>query len=619
MEKRNKCYIYMRVSTAAQIDGYSLDAQKERLTEFAEYRELTIAGEYCDAGRSGHDVKGRPEFRKMLDDIASEKDGISYVLVFKLSRFGRNAADVLRSLQLIQDYGADLVSVEEGIDSSTQGGKLMLSLLSAVAEIERENINVQFLSGRIQKIREGGWGGGTAPFGYRLTDQGLVPDPEEAGMVRTMYSIFLREGAGWSTAAREMNDMGLSRTYRGRTVPFTASFVKVIILNPVNAGYVHFGLRSDRRDTIIAKGSHEALIPEETWQQAKAKAAAISEKSRAKEKRTRQHLLSGIIRCPVCGAGLVGTTDQKVNPNHGGMYADMHYYVCRYHRKCEGRTCSFGGRVKQEKADEAVREAIQQVMNTDAFRKAIEERFGEQDGGPDREEALRHARGRLRRIREEQAALMDAQDTLDILSNDYEDRYDALQGRIDGLYDDIDRAEEEIRALNGEGRDGEKRRLDREQVMHFLGDFDRIWEKMDAGERKEYFRTFLDRVEIFEKPEEGRLLKSITFRIPVGEKNGSFQFTLDCTALPKSRAESKATYGQIKAFVMERHGAKVSTLNISQIKRRMGLPMGRAYNKPEKNQYRVPGCTPEKAAYILEALKYFRMVPEDAVLGEEEK
>ena len=273
MEKRNKCYIYMRVSTAAQIDGYSLDAQKERLTEFAEYRELTIAGEYCDAGRSGHDVKGRPEFRKMLDDIASEKDGISYVLVFKLSRFGRNAADVLRSLQLIQDYGADLVSVEEGIDSSTQGGKLMLSLLSAVAEIERENINVQFLSGRIQKIREGGWGGGTAPFGYRLTDQGLVPDPEEAGMVRTMYSIFLREGAGWSTAAREMNDMGLSRTYRGRTVPFTASFVKVIILNPVNAGYVHFGLRSDRRDTIIAKGSHEALIPEETWQQAKAKAA----------------------------------------------------------------------------------------------------------------------------------------------------------------------------------------------------------------------------------------------------------------------------------------------------------------------------------------------------------
>lgn len=214
---------------------------------------------------------------------------------------------------------------------------------------------------------------------------------------------------------------------------------------------------------------------------------------------------------------------------------------------------------------------------------------------------------------------MDAQDTLDILSNDYEDRYDALQGRIDGLYDDIDRAEEEIRALNGEGRDGEKRRLDREQVMHFLGDFDRIWEKMDAGERKEYFRTFLDRVEIFEKPEEGRLLKSITFRIPVGEKNGSFQFTLDCTALPKSRAESKATYGQIKAFVMERHGAKVSTLNISQIKRRMGLPMGRAYNKPEKNQYRVPGCTPEKAAYILEALKYFRMVPEDAVLGEEEK
>ena len=61
MEKRKNCYIYIRVSTAAQIDGYSLDAQKERLEEYADYKELNVAGLYCDAGRSGHDIKGRPE------------------------------------------------------------------------------------------------------------------------------------------------------------------------------------------------------------------------------------------------------------------------------------------------------------------------------------------------------------------------------------------------------------------------------------------------------------------------------------------------------------------------------------------------------------------------------
>ena len=69
----------------------------------------------------------------MMEDVASQKDDVSYVLVFKLSRFGRNAADVLKSLQLLMDYEVDLVSVDDAIDSSTQGGRLTLAILSAVA------------------------------------------------------------------------------------------------------------------------------------------------------------------------------------------------------------------------------------------------------------------------------------------------------------------------------------------------------------------------------------------------------------------------------------------------------------------------------------------------------
>ena len=139
----NKCYIYTRVSTAAQIEGYSLDAQKESLKAYAAYRELEIVGNYCDAGKSGKNTKGRPAFRQMMTDIKSQKDDIAFVLVFKLSRFGRNAADVLNSLQYIQDYGVNLICVEDGIDSSKDSGKLTITVLSAVAEIERENILVQ--------------------------------------------------------------------------------------------------------------------------------------------------------------------------------------------------------------------------------------------------------------------------------------------------------------------------------------------------------------------------------------------------------------------------------------------------------------------------------------------
>ena len=135
MKKKTKCYIYTRVSTAIQVDGYSLDAQKDKLRKYAEFQDMEIVGEYSDEGHSGKNIKGRQEFMRMLNDIEDGKDGVDFVLVFKLSRFGRNAADVLSSLQLMQDYGVSLICVEDGIDSSKEAGKLLISIIAAVAEI----------------------------------------------------------------------------------------------------------------------------------------------------------------------------------------------------------------------------------------------------------------------------------------------------------------------------------------------------------------------------------------------------------------------------------------------------------------------------------------------------
>ena len=143
MKEKIKVYTYTRVSTAMQIDGYSLEAQKNRMKTYADFNDYEIVGEYEDAGKSGKSIEGRTEFMHMMEDIKCGKDSISYVLVFKLSRFGRNAADVLSTLQVMQDFGVNLICVEDGIDSSKDAGKLMISVLSAVAEIERENIRVQ--------------------------------------------------------------------------------------------------------------------------------------------------------------------------------------------------------------------------------------------------------------------------------------------------------------------------------------------------------------------------------------------------------------------------------------------------------------------------------------------
>ena len=143
-----------------QVDGYSLAAQKDKLKKYAEFQDMLIAGEYSDEGKSGKNIEGRPQFLLMLKDIESGKDKVDFVLVCKISRFGRNAADVSSSLQRMQDFGVNLICVENSIDSSKDSGKLMISVLSAVAEIERENILVKTMEGRRQKAREGKWNGG---------------------------------------------------------------------------------------------------------------------------------------------------------------------------------------------------------------------------------------------------------------------------------------------------------------------------------------------------------------------------------------------------------------------------------------------------------------------------
>ena len=264
-EDKIKVYTYTRVSTAMQIDGYSLDAQKARMKAYADFNDYQIVGEYEDAGKSGKSIEGRASFCRMMDDIKSGKDGVSYVLVFKLSRFGRNAADVLSTLQVMQDFGVNLICVEDGIDSSKDAGKLMISVLSAVAEIERENIRVQTMEGRIQKAREGRWNGGFAPYGYRLVDGRLEINEEEAPAIRTIFDQYVNTNMGATGLAKYLENHGIHKIQRqnGKNPLFAASTIQKILKNPVYCGKIAFG----RRRTEKVKGTRNEykLVEQESY------------------------------------------------------------------------------------------------------------------------------------------------------------------------------------------------------------------------------------------------------------------------------------------------------------------------------------------------------------------
>ena len=581
---KKKCYIYTRVSTAAQTEGYSLEAQQERLHQYAEYKNLEIAGEYCDAGKSGKSILGRPAFMEMMDDIASGKDQISYVLVFKLSRFGRNAADVLKSIQTLLDYDVDLVCVEDSIDSSTQGGRLTLAILSAVAEIERENIRVQFMAGRLQKMLEGGWAGGPAPFGYRNKNGKLTVEPGEAEIVRLIYAKYLEPDMKLATVVRWLNDHGYRRISRGSPCPYNRDFAARVLDNPFYCGKIVYYRRTNRgmdeqnqRKEITVRGKQEAIIPEEMWDrvQEKRKQMAVHYE---KDETDRISMLSGLVKCPLCGAGLVMQKNKHVNKNRGGYYKPIYYYACRNYRKSEGRRCSFKHTYNQSKLDGAVLEILGQLTRTEEFRNAFAAAIGDQSSEASFEGQLKDLRRRLHSQEHLKYKLGQELDRLDVLKDGYDETYDAIQERIDAVYDRIERLETEIGQVRRKLTAFREGLQSSGQICRVLDHADRLYRKMSCAERRELCRQFIERIEVFpEEQKDGRILKSAAFRFPVfygedgaagdQEPDETVAFVLDCRKLPVTVPEAKATYAQIKAYVLEKTGLKVSSLYIAQIKR----------------------------------------------------
>lgn len=632
--RKKKCYIYTRVSTAAQTEGYSLEAQQERLREYADYKNLEIAGEYCDAGKSGKSIVGRPAFLQMLDDISSEKDNISFVLVFKLSRFGRNAADILKSLQLLEDYEVDLICVEDAIDSSTPGGKLTLTILSAVAEIERENINVQFMAGKMQKILNGGWPGGPAPYGYRSVNKELVVEPEEAEIVKLIFDRYIQDDGTLNGVAIWLNNNGYSRISKGEVKPFTYDFIVNVLDNPTYHGKINYfrrtnikGIRKNPKDAVEVDGIHEAIIDEDLWQQAREKREASSGRQEKVDEPDRVSLLSGLIKCPACGNGLIATKNKHVNKNRGGHYKTIHYYSCRYYRKSAGRTCEFKHTYNQAKIDSAVFEIVSNLAAHPAFEKAMAMAAGGDESVEAYEKRMKEIRKDLYHQEHEKNRVGAELDNLDVLSDDYDTEYERIQAEMDDIYDRIESLELSLKKIKKKCSEARQGVSSIEGIKKILKNFGKFYEKLTSEEQRELYRQFIERIEVYpEEQEDGRVLKSINFRFPVrygetdtietwigaeDEPDDEIAFVLDCSEVQVTVAEAKATYAEIRAYVLEHTGMKVSSLYIAQIKRKYGIDVGIAYNKPEQNKNHVPVCPVEKELAIMDALKAFRMLTED--------
>ncbi len=181
---------YCRVSTAEQAsEGTSLEFQDSQLQAYCQLQNWTLVNFYVDPGFSGKDSK-RPGLERMLCDA---KIGLfDKVVIYKLDRLARNLRLLLEIEQQLRNYGVSLISMKESVDTSTSTGKMVFQMFGMVAEWERSSIVERCKNGRMQRYREGCWGGGKAPYGYSYdkTTHKLVINENEARIVRRMYTEY---------------------------------------------------------------------------------------------------------------------------------------------------------------------------------------------------------------------------------------------------------------------------------------------------------------------------------------------------------------------------------------------------------------------------------------------
>ena len=536
-KEKIKVYTYTRVSTAMQIDGYSLDAQKARMKSFAEFNEYEIAHEYEDAGKSGKSIEGRIQFNQMMEDIKSGKDGVSYVLVFKLSRFGRNAADVLSTLQVMQDFGVNLICVEDGIDSSKDAGKLMISVLSAVAEIERENIRVQTMEGRIQKAREGKWNGGFAPYGYKLENGMLLINEEEAVAIRTIFDQYVHTNMGATGVAKYLEQHGIHKIQRqnGKNPLFDASLIRRILKNPVYCGKISYGRRKtekvhgtrneyrlvEQENYLLVDGLHEGIVSEDLWHEAQVKLLAQAKKYERVNpgKDTKVHLLSGILKCPVCGAGMYGNKSVKYNSD-GTKYKDFFYYGCKHRSMTRGHKCNYKKQINEELLDTAVAEVITKLVSNPKFAALMQQKISMKVDTSAIEQEIANYEKQLRQSYSIKSKLIDEIDSLDPDDKHYLKRKSDLDDRLYKMYDKIEDAESLLIEARAKKTAIEAEKLTADNIYKVLIYFDRLYSVMDELERRHIMESLISEIRIFEERQpNGQWLKSMKLKLPIIEED----------------------------------------------------------------------------------------------------
>lgn len=484
--------IYIRVSTQDQVtEGHSIPAQEKNGREYAERMGYKVVEVYADEGLSGKSTKHRVAYQRMVNDAREGK--FDLVVIWRLNRLGRNALDILNVAEELIKLNIELYSLSENFDISTSTGKFLLQLLSSFSELERNQVSENVLMALISLVRDQQRYAGGRRLGYvsGLDDDGrkqLIIEPEEAKIIQLIFAKYLG-GDDFRIIADYLNRQGYQTLKKNK---FSPTAVKDILHNKIYGGYIEYAryLNWDTKrrkgknpNPIIVKGEHETIIDEVTYQAVQDRLAL--EKDRPRWNLTGENVLTGLLRCPECGAPMAAKN--ITNTLKDGTKRTLNYYSCSEFISKGAKGCHANS-IRKEKAEGFVAARLKEIVQVPEILNSLVKEMNQELN-----EQIAPLEQELSVIASEKLELSPRLKTLQRTVEEDPGIHDRLIDRINELNSKIilhtKRENEILSILSHKGQ-----KIEVKNVQQIITSLDSLLENSEKRVVKEIYRTFIDKV-----------------------------------------------------------------------------------------------------------------------------
>ncbi|MBY6950298.1 recombinase family protein [Clostridium botulinum] len=471
-----------------------------------------------DEGFGGGDTN-RPEFQKLLEEIKSKKFDV--LVCYRLDRISRNVSDFSSTLELLQEYNVDFISIKEQFDTSTPMGRAMVYISSVFAQLERETIAERVRDNMLELAKSGRWLGGTPPIGFkskRITYLDgeykerslvqLVPDPkklefikfisdkyEEVGSVHKIRKYYLqnniktKNGSDYSLRllADTLRNPAYVRADKNVSGYLESKGINVVGNTNNKNGILVYNKKDkknkqkDKSEWIAAVAKHEGIIDATRWLKIQ---KTLDQNGFNKARGTSKvALLTGIIRCKHCGSPMRITYSNK---NKSGE--KNHYYACNMKFASGGTRCT-NKNLNGARAEQIIIDKIKELTkNKGMLIKELKKTQSELNTSSSKSEI----EILNKKITGNESSIKNLVKQLSQNQNSIASKY--IISEIENLNNETEQLKSNLEKLKNKNSEVEMTEVDLELIISNLSKFGELIDKADNNQKKYLISSIVDTI-----------------------------------------------------------------------------------------------------------------------------